>query len=334
MTKAGIAGFDAQRDSRLAVMLGRHPNVTLSCINSTLHAGQRLADLCPALEGQPAGDLICTRKSAIDLAMESDVLLLLLERGAAMQIAGQILDLDCRVIDLSSDFRLRDVETYEKWTGTEHVAANLIHDGTVVYGLAELNADLVRGAKFVANPGVLATAVALSVAPLLLSGMVTGDGIVVDAWLPHSNEAGQAVVMVLAAAEIEQELSACRPGLEKPVRVTIAVHETAGGGAAFVTTFAPLSEVPSNQARAARALREAYREASFIAVQDGDLTPNFAGEAGSNRCRIGVRIDPGTRCAVVTAAFDAHLKGSAGQAVQNLNLMFGLPEESGLSGES
>ena len=135
MISAAIVGVSGYAGGELVRLLSSHPDVKLNYVVSDTFAGQPLSRAFPGLARTASGQLICQKSGAIDAALASDIVFLAQESGAAMKVAGEILDLGKQVIDLSADFRLRDVESYEKWYKIEHQAANLIHDGTVVYGL-------------------------------------------------------------------------------------------------------------------------------------------------------------------------------------------------------
>ncbi len=346
MISVGIVGVSGYGGGELVRLLGRHPEVRITYAVSETDAGRPLARAFRGLEGTPAGALVCQRFSVPQAAKAADVLFLAQENGAAMRTTPELLDLGKRVVDLSADFRLRDVDTYEKWYKIEHLAAALLNQAA--YGLPEWNKAYVRGAQLVANPGCYPTAAILALAPLLSGGWIETKGIVVDPEAGvsgagrskfgldyHYAEANEAVKPYNIGGvhrhvpEIEQELSvAATPGR---VTLTFTPHLVPMTRGILATCYAQLAKEASTE-QIVGALGAAYADAPFVVVREPGDYPSTKDVYGSNFCHLAAKVDTRTNQVVVVSVIDNLVKGAAGQAVQNMNLMLGLPETMGLEG--
>jgi N-acetyl-gamma-glutamyl-phosphate reductase len=279
----------------------------------------------------------------------ADVLFLAGESGMAMRLAPELLELGKRIVDLSADFRLRDVEVYERWYRIEHQGARLLDEGIAVYGLSELHTSIIRGSRLVANPGCYPTATILALAPLLRRRLIQSRGIVVDAKSGVSGagrsksdtmyryaEANESVTPYGVGGshrhvpEIEQELS-----LEAgptPVAITFTPHLVPMTRGMIATCYAPLADDRTTTADLLAALNDVYADAPFVVVRAAGDQPSTKDVTGSNYCHICAAVDPRTHMAIVTSVIDNLVKGAAGQAIQNMNLMLNLPETAGLEG--
>ena len=346
---AALVGVSGYAGGELARLLSRHPRVRITHAVSGTDAGQPLSRAFPGLAGTPTGELVCQKFDAVTAAMAADVVFLAQESGAAMRAAGEILDLGKRIIDLSADFRLRDVETYERWYKIEHQAAQLIHESLVAYGLPELNREYIRGANLVANPGCYPTATILALAPLLSQGLIEPRGIIVDAKSGVSGAGRSKHVQDYMYAEVNESLKPYGvggvhrhiPEIEQelsthsaPAHVTISFtpHLVPMTRGLLATCYAPLAQEGVATEDVLAALRGVYREAPFVVVRDANDFPSTKDVYGSNFCHIGAKVDPRTRTVIITSVIDNLVKGAAGQAVQNMNLMFDFPETAGLEG--
>jgi N-acetyl-gamma-glutamyl-phosphate reductase len=347
MISAAIVGVSGYAGGELARLLSRHPEVELKFVSSETYAGQPLTKAFPGLGGTAAGKLLCQHADIILAARSADVVFLAQENGAAMRVAGEILDLGKRVVDISADFRIRDVNAYEKWYKIEHQASMLLDDGTAVYGLVELNRDYIGGARLVANPGCYPTATILALAPLLGRKLIHTKGIIVDAKSGVSGagrakndllykyaEANESVVAYGVGGahrhipEIEQELSA--HAAPDSVTITFTPHLVPMTRGILATCYAQLTDKTATTEDVVNALRETYAGAPFVVVRDAGEQPATKDVYGSNYCHIAAKVDTRTGTVIVTSVIDNLVKGAAGQAVQNMNLMFGIPETVGL----
>ena len=350
MKSVGIVGVSGYAGGELVRLLARHPHVQVTCAVSGTYAGQPLSRAFPGLSGTEVGAITCRKLDGVRTGLEADVVFLAQENGAAMKVVGELLEMGKRVIDLSADFRLRDVEAYEKWYHIEHQAAHILHERGVAYGLPELNRDYVVGARLVANPGCYPTATILGLAPLLSRGLVATSGIVVDAKSGVSGagraksdldyryaEANESVKAYGVGGvhrhipEIEQELSVhAAPG---NVRIVFTPHLVPMTRGILATCYAPLAKAGTTTDDLLAALHAAYDGSHFVVVRDAnDPLPTTKDVYGSNFCHLTARVDTRTKTAGAVSVIDNLVKGAAGQAVQNMNLMLGFPETAGLEG--
>lgn len=346
MISAGIVGVSGYGGGELARLLAHHPHAQLSYVVSETYAGQPLRRAFAGLAGTPTGDLICQRFDIGGKGVSGcDVLFLAQENGQAMRTASHLLDRNKRVVDLSADFRLRDIDVYEQTYKIEHQAAMLIDEGVAVYGLPELNREYVEGARLVANPGCYPTATILALAPLLSSGLVETRGIVIDAKsglsgagrsksdLPYRYaEANESFAAYGVGGghrhvpEIEQELRAATT-VER-VRVAFTPHLVPMTRGLLATCYAPLAKSGTTSEQVLAAYRAVYANAPFVVVRDDP--PATKDVYGSNFCHLSARVDHHAGMVVAVSVIDNLIKGAAGQAIQNMNLMLGLPETAGL----
>jgi N-acetyl-gamma-glutamyl-phosphate reductase len=319
---AGYAGAIA------AQLLYRHPAFELTHVTARAEAGERLDDVHPRTR-------VPLRLESYDPGIEVDAAVVAYPHGAAAPVVGELRDRGVRVVDLSADFRLRDRGIYEDWYGA-HGAPS--HFGTGVYGLPELTRDAVRGADLVANPGCYPTATLLGLAPLARAGVI-GD-VVIDAksGVSGAGRAATASTHFIAAdenvspykieghrhtPEIEQELAAL--GAELTITFTPHLLPLAQGElvSCYVTPARELGE-----GELAGLYDDAYAAEPFVELRDGPV--GVIDVRDTNYCRISVLQDQRTGRVIVFSAIDNLWKGAASQAVQNLNLMFGVPETQGL----
>jgi N-acetyl-gamma-glutamyl-phosphate reductase len=266
-----------------------------------------------------------------------DAVFLGLPHKTAMQAAARFLDAGKRVIDLSADFRLREAETYEQWYGVEHEERAWL--ANAVYGLPEIYREEVRSAQLVANPGCYPTSAILPLAPLLRERLLKLDSIIVDSLSGVSGAGRKVHTMYLYGEvaesvsayglprhrhtpEIEQELSAAAG---EPVTITFTPHllpATRG----ILTTIYALPCVPLSAAQLRDALAKAYLAEPFVRICPAGRLPETRHVRGSNFCDIGLEVDERTGRLILVSALDNLVKGASGQAIQNFNLMHGLPE--------
>jgi N-acetyl-gamma-glutamyl-phosphate reductase len=349
MIAAAIVGVSGYAGGELVRLLSRHPLVRVTYAGSETYAGQPLSRAFPGMAGTAAGSLICQRGDAVEAARDADVVFLAQENGAAMQIAGELLDLGKRVVDISADFRLRDIGAYERWYKIEHQAGMLLAEGIALYGLPELNRDDLGGARLIANPGCFPTAAILALAPLLAHRIISLRGIVVDAKSGISgagrsksdlalrySEANEAVVPYGVAGshrhvpEIEQELSAHTA--PDHVTITFTPHRVPMTRGILATCYGVLNDPNTTTDTVLNAFRSMYADAPFVVLRDPSDLPSTKDVYGSNYCHLTAKVDGRTGIVTVLSVIDNLVKGAAGQAVQNMNLMFGFPETTGLEG--
>jgi N-acetyl-gamma-glutamyl-phosphate reductase len=334
--KIGIVGGTGYTGVELLRLLAQHPEADVRVITSRKDAGTRVAQMFPSLRGRY--DLaFCDPKDANLQAC--NVVFFATPHGVAMSEARQLLAAGVRLIDLAADFRLADPAQFERWYKMPHACPDLLAEA--VYGIPEINREAIRKARIVANPGCYPTAVQLGFLPLLEAGLVDARYLIADCKSGVSG-AGRKAELSLAFAEASDNFAAYGvaghrhlpeivQGLNRasrePVRVTFTPHLTPIIRGILATLYAPLRD-PDADLQAVYEKR--YRGEPFIDVMPPGSLPDTRSVRASNVLRIAVHRPPDSDLALVIAVEDNLVKGAAGQAIQNMNLMFGLPETAGL----
>jgi len=312
--------------------------VQLVHVTAETKKGAVMSSLYPNLRGFV--DQIMIEADLERIGSDSDVTVVSLPSGMAMALVPELLKQGSKVIDVAADFRLKQAELYPQWYNVTHTAPEYL--GEAVYGLSELHRGAIAGARLVADPGCYPVASILALAPLLRAGKVRLQGIVIDAksgvsgagrggggglGFSETNENVKAYSVVghNHTAEIEQELSAIAGA---SVQVVFTPHLIPMTRGILVTAYAPLTTDLAER-EALELYQQTYAAEPFVRVLDSVL-PETKATLGSNFCDIAVRVNQRAGMAIAIAAIDNLGKGAAGQAVQNLNLMCGLPEETGL----
>ncbi|HSH73486.1 MAG TPA: N-acetyl-gamma-glutamyl-phosphate reductase [Methylophilaceae bacterium] len=333
--KIGIVGGTGYTGVELLRLLAIHPNAELTVITSRGEAGLPVADMFPSLRGYI--DLKFSDPAQVDLSV-CDVVFFATPNGIAMQQTRELLEQGVRVIDLAADFRIKDVAMWEKWYGMPHACPDLIAEA--VYGLPELNREQIRTARLVANPGCYPTAVQLGFMPLLEAGIVDETHLIADAKSGVSGAGRKAEVHSLFAEagdnfkaygvsghrhlpEISQGLASMA---NKPVGLTFVPHLTPLIRGIHATLYAKLNQDIDLQ----QLFETRYAKERFVDVLPKGSHPETRSVRGSNQCRIAVHQPQGGDTVVILSVIDNLVKGAAGQAVQNMNIMFNLPENTGL----
>lgn len=335
MIKVGIVGGTGYTGVELLRILSQHPAVHIQVITSRKEAGIAVAELFPSLRRRVTLKFCDPSEAALEGCA---VVFFATPNGIAMQQTRSLLDSGVRVIDLAADFRIRDVAVWEKWYGMSHACPELVADA--VYGLPEVNRDEIKGARLVANPGCYPTAVQLGFLPLIEAGIVDTDYLIADTKSGVSGAGRKAEVHTLFAEASDnfkaygvpghRHLPEIRQGLsniaKKPVRLTFVPHLTPMIRGIHATLYARLTTDTDLQLL----FEKRYADEPFVDVLPAGSHPETRSVRGSNLCRIAVHRPQGGDTVVVLAVTDNLVKGAAGQAVQNMNLMFGLPETLGI----
>lgn len=335
--RVGILGGSGYAGVELLRLLVTHAGVEVVAVTSRQAAGQPVTAMFPSLRGWC--DLAFEDPDPGALAERCDVVFCGAPHGVAMHQVPRLLDAGVRVIDLSADFRIRDRAVFERWYEEPHAAPGWLE--SAVYGLPEVNADAVRGARLVANPGCYPTSVQLALLPLLEAGLTETDGLVADAKSGASG-AGREAKTHLLLAEASDSMSAYGAGGHRHLPEIVQGLERAAGGSVdltFVPHLAPMIRGihatcyarlvdPGSDAQALFERR--YAQSAFVDVMPAGSHPATRSVRGSNFCRLAIHRPGGGRQVVVLSVIDNLVKGAAGQAVQNMNLMFGLAEDAGL----
>ncbi len=338
MIKVGIVGGTGYTGVELLRLLAPHPMVELTVITSRGERGIRVSELFLNLRGRV--DLTFVEPD--DAVLKAcDVVFFATPNGTAMNSAPTLLEAGVKVIDLAADFRLRRVEEWERWYGMPHACPELLAEA--VYGLPEVNRETIRAARLVANPGCYPTAVQLGFLPLLEAGIIDRSSLIADAKSGVSGAGRKAEVGILLAEagdnfkaynvpahrhlpEICQGLTVVAGG---PVDLVFVPHLTPMIRGIHATLYATLIE-PDADLQALFERR--YASEPFVDVLPPKSHPETRGVRGANQCRLAVHRPQQGKTVVVLSVIDNLVKGAAGQAVQNMNLMFGLPETTGLDG--
>jgi N-acetyl-gamma-glutamyl-phosphate reductase len=333
--KVGIVGGTGYTGVELLRLLALHPQVELRTITSRADAGTPVSQMFPSLRGYL--DISFSHPDAARLE-QCDVVFFATPNGIAMQQARALLDAGVRVIDLAADFRIKDVKVWEKWYGMNHACPDLIDQA--VYGLPEINRAKIQQARLVANPGCYPTAVQLGFLPLIEDALVDVSSLIADAKSGVSGAGRKAEVGSLFSEAADnfkaygvsghRHLPEIRQGLS-----LVAKHDV---GLTFVPHLTPLirgihatlyAKIKSNLD--IQGLYEArYANEPFVDVMPAGSFPETRSVRGSNHCRIAVYRPQDGDTVVILSVIDNLVKGAAGQAVQNMNIMFGLPEATAL----
>ncbi|HRD65325.1 MAG TPA: N-acetyl-gamma-glutamyl-phosphate reductase [Candidatus Competibacter sp.] len=336
MIKAGIVGGTGYTGVELLRLLVAHPEVELTVITSRAEKGIKVDELFPNLRGRVELAFV----EPDDAMLKScDVVFFATPNGTAMKSVPALLEAGVKVIDLAADFRLRQVEDWERWYGMPHVCPQLLTEA--VYGLPEVNREAIRKARLVANPGCYPTAVQLGFLPLLEAGAVDPQSLIADAKSGVSGAGRKAEVNILFCEasdnfkaynvpahrhwpEIRQGLMAMTNGL---VDLVFVPHLTPMIRGIHATLYATLTD-PNVDLQTL--FEKRYVAEPFVDVLPPKSHPETRSVRGVNQCRLAVHRPQNGKTVVVLSVIDNLVKGAAGQAVQNMNLMFGLPETAGL----
>lgn len=334
--KAGIVGGTGYTGVELLRLLCQHPHCTLTAITSRKEAGMPVADMFPNLRGRV--DLAFSEPAAAHLE-QCDVVFFATPNGVAMQEARVLVDAGVRVIDLAADFRIRDVAVWEQWYKMKHACPELVAEA--VYGLPEVARDRIKAARVIANPGCYPTAVQLGFLPLIEAGCIDTGHLIADAKSGVSGAGRKAETHILHAEaadnfkaygvgghrhhpEIAQGLARAAG---RAVDLVFVPHLTPMIRGIHATLYGRLTQAVDLQALFERR----FAQEPFVDVMPQGSHPDTRSVRGANHCRIAVHQPGGGNTVVVLSVIDNLVKGAAGQAVQNMNILFDLPETTGLA---
>ena len=336
MIRVGIVGGTGYTGVELLRLLAGHPQVTLQVITSRADAGMPVSHMFPSLRGFV--DMPFTHPDQAQLE-KCELVFFATPNGIAMQQVRALLDAGVKVVDLAADFRLQDVATWEKWYGMPHVCPDLVAEA--VYGLPEVNRAQIKTARLVANPGCYPTAVQLGFIPLLEAGVIETGGLIADAKSGVSGAGRKAEIGALFSEASDnfkaygvsghRHLPEISQGLArvvgKEVNLTFVPHLTPMNRGIHATLYGKLTREVDLQAL----FEQRYANEPFVDVMPVGSHPETRTVRGANHCRIAVHRPQGGDTVVVLSVIDNLVKGAAGQALQNMNIMFGLPEETALN---
>ena len=337
MIKVGIVGGTGYTGVELLRILVNHPDVELKVITSRSEEGVRVADMFPNLRGHT--DLQFSVPDVQKLG-ECDVVFFATPHGVAHAMAEEILHTGARVIDLSADFRLQDADEWAQWYGQPHGAPGILPQA--VYGLPEVNREQIKQARLIAVPGCYPTSVQLGLLPLLENNLLSEQMLIADCKSGVSGAGRGASVgsllceasesMMAYAVKGHRHLPEIRQGLKraagKDVQLTFVPHLTPMIRGIHSTLYANAPGL--NQDKLQALYEQRYANEPFVDVMPAGSHPATRSVKGSNVCRIAVHYHAATGQIIVLSVIDNLVKGASGQAVQNMNIMFGLAEKAGL----
>ncbi|MCK4742346.1 MAG: N-acetyl-gamma-glutamyl-phosphate reductase [Sulfuriflexus sp.] len=336
--KAGIVGGTGYTGVELLRLLALHPNIELQAITSRGEAGTAVADIFPSLRGHV--DLVFIAPDDAKLE-ECDVVFFATPNGVAMQHTPALLKAGVRVIDLAADYRISDVAVWEKWYGMTHASPELIADA--VYGLPEVNREAIKSAQLLANPGCYPTASQLGYLPLIENNLIEVTGLIADCKSGVSGAGRSASVGILMSEVNESVKAYAVPGHRHLPEIQQGLEIAAGKevGLTFVPHLMPMTrgihstlyaKLLKTDVDLQKVFEDRYADEPFVDVLPAGSHPETRTVRGVNTCRIAVHRPQDGDTVVVLSVIDNLVKGAAGQAIQNLNIMFGLEEQTGLQG--
>jgi len=339
MIKVGIIGSTGYAGNELVRLLLQRSDVKIVWYGSHSYIGKKYADVYKNFFKLVEAE--CLDDNLEQLVEQVDVVFTATPQGLCAALVSEDVLKKIKVIDLSADFRIKDVSVYEKWYGIEHKSPQFIPEA--VYGLCEINREAVKKARIVANPGCYPTCSTLSIQPVLKAGLIDPKSIIIDAKSGTSgagrgakvdnlycevNETIKAygVTVHRHTPEIEEQLSYIAG---KEVMINFTPHLVPMNRGILVTAYANLLN-PVTYEEVKKLYDNCYEGERFVRVLDKNVCPETRNVHGSNYVDVNFRIDERTNRIIMMGAMDNLVKGAAGQAIQNMNLMFGLPEETGL----
>ena len=336
MISVGIVGGTGYTGVELLRLLVAHPNVDLKMVTSRAEAGKPVADIYPNLRGFTE---ICFIEPDAKALASCDLVFFATPNGTAMKLVPELLAQGTRVIDLAADFRLKDTAEWEQWYGMPHACEDVLAEA--VYGLPEINRDAVRKAKVVANPGCYPTAVGLGFLPLIENGLIDDQHLIADAKSGVSG-AGRGASVATLLCETSENF---KPYAVDGHRHLPEIRQTLGGaaghsvGLTFVPHLVPMIRgieatlygvLKKTDIDLQALYEERYKDEPFVDVLPKGTMPETRSVRGANLCRMSIFQPQGGDTVVISSVIDNLVKGAAGQAIQNMNIMFNLEETAGL----
>ena len=339
MIKAGMIGSTGYAGGELARLLLQRDDVEILWYGSRSYVGQKYASVYPNLF--KIVDENCQDDAIKELADQVDVIFTATPQGLCASLIDEEILSKVKVIDLSADFRIKDQAVYEKWYKLEHKSPQFLDEA--VYGLPEVNREKVKTARLIANPGCFPTCSFLAVYPMVKEGLIDPNTLIIDAKSGTSG-AGRGAKTDNLYCEVNESIKAYGVGSHRhtpeieeqlsyaagqPVTISFTPHLVPMNRGILVTAYASLNgTVTEEEARAA--YEKYYQNEYFVRLLEPGAVPQTRWVEGSNFADVNFKIDPRTNRVVMMGAIDNMVKGAAGQAIQNMNLMFGLPEQTGL----
>ncbi|MCK4675780.1 MAG: N-acetyl-gamma-glutamyl-phosphate reductase [Gammaproteobacteria bacterium] len=339
MLAVGVVGGTGYTGVELLRLLVVHPQVALKHVTSRSESGNKVADMFPNLRGFTD---ICFSEPAVEALAECDVVFFATPNGTAMKMVPELIEKGVRVIDLAADFRLQDVNVWKQWYGMDHACVDVLAEA--VYGLPEINRSLIKSARVVANPGCYPTAVTLGFLPLIENGLIDDQHLIADAKSGVSGAGRGASIATLQAESAENFKPYAVNGHRHlpEIKQTLAALASHQVGLTFVPHLVPMIRGIEASLYATiksdltiedlhKLYMDRYVNEAFVDVLPEGTMPETRSVKGANVCRISVFIPQQGDTVVVSSVIDNLVKGAAGQAIQNMNIMFELDETLGLN---
>ncbi len=338
--KVGIVGGTGYAGVELLRLLANHPHVELQVITSRSEAGTAVSDLYPNLRGY-----LDIKFSAPDVSAlkNCDLVFFATPNGIAMKMVPELIEAGVKVIDLAADFRIKDIALWQQWYGMEHACPEYVEQA--VYGLPEMNRDAIKEARLIANPGCYPTAVQLGFLPLIANKLINTDFLVANCCSGVSGAGRGANVATLLCEASEsfkayavsghRHLPEIKQGLAlahgAEVDLTFVPHLTPMIRGIHASLYAKPAQSGLSLSDMQQQFEQFYADEPFVDVLPGGSHPETRTVKGANICRIAIHEQQDTDTIIILSVIDNLVKGAAGQAVQNMNIMFALPENSGLN---
>ena len=341
MVKVGIIGSTGYAGNELVRLLLGHKDVQIVWYGSRSYIDKKYSQVYQNMF--KLVDDVCRDDNMEELASQVDVIFTATPQGLCASLVNDDILSKVKIIDLSADFRLKDVKVYEEWYKLEHAAPQYIDEA--VYGLCELNRDKIKNTRILANPGCYTTCSILSIYPLVKEGLVNPQSIIIDAKSGTSG-AGRGAKVANLYCEVNESIKAYGVGTHRhtpeieeqlsyaageDIKLIFTPHLVPMNRGILVTAYADLKEGVTDE-MICSAYEKYYADEYFIRLLDKDVCPETRWVEGSNYVDINYKVEPRTGRVIIMGAIDNLVKGAAGQAVQNMNIMFGFDEKEGLMG--
>lgn len=339
MIKAAVIGATGYVGQELIRLLIQHPNVDVTIITSRTNKNEKYFNIYRNYVN--ITKIVFTENNIEKISQNVDVIFLALPHGVASNIITKKVLKNAIVIDLGADYRLKDVDIYQDWYNTKHGSENLIDEA--IYGLCELKRDEIRKFRLIANPGCYTTCSILSLAPLMNEDFINRNSIIIDAKsgvtgagrsvdiTTHYTECNESIKAYKIAShrhtpEIEEQLSSLSG---EKIRLIFTPHLIPMNRGILATCYVPLLKDVSLE-KVIQIYEEFYKDEYFVRILEKGTYPETKWVKGSNYCDISINLDKRTNTLIIIGAIDNLLKGAAGQAVQNMNIVFGFEEKMGI----
>jgi N-acetyl-gamma-glutamyl-phosphate reductase len=339
MIKVGIAGASGYTGVELVKLIFNHPKAKLCSITSNSYKDKSLTDIFPSMKGFE--NLICEDLDIPTISPKIDVMFLALPPKVSMRHVPSLLEHKIKVIDLSADYRFADATAYES-AYQEHTSKHLLKQS--VYGLSEIYRDQIKTSSLVGNPGCYPTSILLPLIPLLKEGLIKSEGIISDSKSGVSG-AGRSLSLTTHFCETNESFTAYKVGNHRhtpEINEILSIQSKQKVKIIFVPHLLPITRGMlstiyaqaldgTTEDKIRKILNSYYEKEFFVSILDKNLYPAISHVKGTNRCDIGFHFDEKTKKIIIISAIDNILKGAAGQAVQNMNILFGLDDHTGLN---